>query len=877
MERVRGFSPAQWALGRSPNWDQSFFDSDNETPDPSFLEHLQGMETAREAWLKARNDARIKRASRSRDRPLARFRPGDEVDFWRRGKGKGTRPHIKGRFHGGAVVLATSTEIDEEDGSRKPRKVVWITHAGTLIKCAPEHLRYSSERARQLANMGQAQRLPWTHEGLDGWLRKGQYESLPITDTPDDRSTDEDEEGVKDDSSAAWEQETRQAKRKLEMQPSSSSSLARPRTEAALMSKPSNKTRKQEPRAVFLSMDVTSSASQQRRFVNRPGQFVASQLRKRKVEVSVKNLSQDELRQLEQAKQNEIRNYLQNEVMELLKGDEQIREDELMGMRWVVTVKHFPEKKVKARLVILGYQAKDLEDELLEAATPTPTRRAKHCFLQVAAHHGFELKKADVSGAFLQGREQQADRYVVPVNELADALGITRGKPARLRKAGYGLVIAPKEWVESVYEELREMGLVQCKTDPCVWKLVKETPQGPLLQVLVLFHIDDFMLAGRKGKLDGKNFNRMRNKLKWSEWEEGHLRMTGVDVSQLQDGSFLMDQKAYVDNIDPAEINPERRKTPEASVTEREKSSLRGLWGAMQWPCTQTDAKRACAISMLQSSLPVATVGTLMKSNRILKEMKSDLVEIRVHAHRNEKLAVVSWSDAAWANRRDLSSTLGFFSGITTTRILQGGRHGVTPIHHRSGKSKRKARSSLSAEVQALADAEQELYLTRLQLPEFLGYSVNLSNVDETVQRVEGILVIDAKAIYDSMYGASGPLAMEEKRTAIEMMGIQEGIRRQNAILRWCHGEANLSDGLTKETAKTQLERFYDNGCVWSLVHDEEMVSARKRRQQGKQPLDEETSGPKRDLDKEWVEICRQITFTKLRRTLTKMSMNEHL
>ena len=43
--------------------------------------------------------------------------------------------------------------------------------------------------------------------------------------------------------------------------------------------------------------------------------------------------------------------------------------------------------------------------------------------------------------------------------------------------------------------------------------------------------------------------------------------MTSVDVSQLQDISFLMDQEAYVDNIDPAEINPERRKTREASVT----------------------------------------------------------------------------------------------------------------------------------------------------------------------------------------------------------------------------------------------------------------------------------------------------------------------
>ena len=73
--------------------------------------------------------------------------------------------------------------------------------------------------------------------------------------------------------------------------------------------------------------------------------------------------------------------------------------------------------------------------------------------------------------------------------------------------------------------------------------------------------------------------------------------------------------------------------------------------------------------------------------------------------------------------------------------MLQGGRHGVTPIHHCSGKSSRKARSSLSAEVQPLLDAEQELSFTRLQMAEFLGCPVNLGNVDETVQRVDGILV----------------------------------------------------------------------------------------------------------------------------------------
>ena len=84
----------------------------NDTPDPSSLEHLQGMETARDAWLNARNEERLKRASRARNRPVTHFRPGDELDFWRRGKGKGPRPHIKGR------VSRRSCGAGDENGNR---------------------------------------------------------------------------------------------------------------------------------------------------------------------------------------------------------------------------------------------------------------------------------------------------------------------------------------------------------------------------------------------------------------------------------------------------------------------------------------------------------------------------------------------------------------------------------------------------------------------------------------------------------------------------------------------------------------------------------------------------------------------------------------
>ena len=70
--------------------------------------------------------------------------------------------------------------------------------------------------------------------------------------------------------------------------------------------------------------------------------------------------------------------------------------------------------------------------------------------------------------------------------------------------------------------------------------------------------------------------------------------------------------------------------------------------------------------------------------------------------------------------------------------------------------------------------------------------------------------------------------------------------------MKWCHGEANLADGLTKETAKTQLDNFYSGGCTWSLVHDKDMVSARKRRLKGIQPLEEQSMEVEKDLEKEW-------------------------
>ena len=93
--------------------------------------------------------------------------------------------------------------------------------------------------------------------------------------------------------------------------------------------------------------------------------------------------------------------------------------------------------------------------------------------------------------------------------------------------------------------------------------------------------------------------------------------------------------------------------------------------------------------------------------------------------------------------------------------------------------------------------------------------------------------------MYDSMHGASGPLEMSEKRTCIEMMGIQESLEPEQVEVRWVHGEANLSNSLTKSSELEQIDSFFRAGSRWAIVQDELMLSAKRQRQLGLRPLDE--------------------------------------
>ena len=136
---------------------------------------------------------------------------------------------------------------------------------------------------------------------------------------------------------------------------------------------------------------------------------------------------------------------------------------------------------------------------------------------------------------------------------------------------------------------------------------------------------------------------------------------------------FELEQVEYLNTISEIELSAQRKAQKTHKISEVERSALRGLLGALQWLATQTRMDLGAEIGLLQSCVTTATVGHLLKANKILR---------RAHKHAegttfriqyiHEQAITLGWTDASLKNRRDESSTGGYVIGLTGEGILNG-------------------------------------------------------------------------------------------------------------------------------------------------------------------------------------------------------------
>ena len=263
-------------------------------------------------------------------------------------------------------------------------------------------------------------------------------------------------------------------------------------------------------------------------------------------------------------------------------------------------------------------------------------------------------------------------------------------------------------------------------------------------------------------------------------------------------------------------------------------SQLRGALGALQWRAQQTAPHLMARLGQLQSSITKANIETIKATNKLIREnfqhryLSARINQLGVEDPRS--VHFVAWSDAALANRIDLSSTGGFLIAATSEKMLLGERAPLTLVSWRSSRLARKARSSLAAETQAMSEADQELLFVRLAWAEFCAFEVDLKASEKAISQIPGTVGTDAKALFDILLKSdlnSAAAGLRDKYSALEVLCLLESLAKLGTKARWVHSDQQLADHLTKPLPAGTLHKVLSEGA-WTLVFDPTFTSAKK-------------------------------------------------
>ncbi|CAK0848438.1 unnamed protein product [Prorocentrum cordatum] len=861
-EDVRGHFPLQSALGRAPDLDGHFFESDfGELPcveaqrvDQEHGENYARMYAAEQEHLRQVYMRRISRAENAKNQALKSAAPGTWARYFRKEKGE-----TKGRFKGLARALATETArpVDGDLGQSealhpgRPGSVVWLVRAGRIIKVDLCQIRAASAREIACAELMGGKGAPWTINTFMNQAMRQEYLDFSLHDPTEHDVEFATWEGVPD--SASYLKRVRTTELSEDKGP-----------QVTPRDRPAPPVRKQIPKkgqhpggaadraktsraAVAeknLKEQAALTAKALRQATRHMGTYMASQLRKGKREISERILTPDELDRFNKAKVTEVNNYIISSVLETLLPGVTPPHEEVMRMRWILEWKideSTGDKKAKARIVVLGYM--DPEYEHRPTRAPTMTRTSRHLLLQMMAWLGFKGYKADVTATFTQNREIQHNLFVMPVKELA------------IRRSDYPRALA-------------EFGWAQMKMDPCVWVLhgdahgrdnnftkeaLQEFIDPEVLNELVAAkgdldivavagsHVDESLLGGKESDPRWvKAREHIQGRFKWKTWETEEFMQTGVKIKQQPDRSFRMDHNDYVTTMEKAFRTPERKKNKDAETADREKGQLRAILGAVGWRSEQSGPMHSADTSLLLSTVPSSTVQTINETNRLVDRVRECAgLPLVIHSHSQAQVLVpIEWSDPSDSNRPDGKSTKGLIAGMAPLKILKGDETDVSLVSWKSGKIDRGRRSSVACGTRSAVDAEDELFGIKLQWLEMLGNSIDWRNPEDTLAKLPGAVVVDAKGLYDKLQTTVYTFRGKKKRTDVGAMSLKEGTQAANNWMLWVHGDAQLANSLTKGHEPGQLRMYFNSGPRWKLVYDAKYQSARKRKAAGILPFE---------------------------------------
>ena len=546
-----------------------------------------------------------------------------------------------------------------------------------------------------------------------------------------------------------------------------------------------------------------------------------------------------------EAKRRELESFFTNQVWEFSTLDEAPPERVLKShfiLKWSKHPDGSP--RAKAGLITQGFRDPDALAGRVASTSPTLSRLGRTCLMAIMSNLAWTNFVADITTAFLQGREHEEARTLW-VRLPADArrlLGATNPRVAmRLRKPIYGLVDAPRAWYLEAVRRFESLGFVRHPLDPCLFLMFApesneasaETPRR--LVCCIGMHVDDLLGAGDfNHPAVGPLLDRLRQSFSFRDFlvDQDNFEFLGAVVTKLPEGGYRYSHEEYLRKIKPITIDPSRNAQPDLPVSESERTHLRTVIGALQWAATQTSPHLQIFTSMIAGEISGATVRTLQEANKALRFAKanSDVSLEYAPIGKPEDLVVVTFTDAAFSSRHDGASQGGYLLTLAHRSVLEDGAAGRYQIlDWRSYKLARVARSTLAAESQAAGEAADShlfaaTFLKAMTVPDY-----QFDNEGAFAWFNASALIVDAKALYDVLHRDELQVSSgSDKRTHLEILTTKDKLRESISHVRWVSSERQYADGLTK-TSAAQLLADRLRTHQFKLMDDDSYQAARKK------------------------------------------------
>lgn len=571
--------------------------------------------------------------------------------------------------------------------------------------------------------------------------------------------------------------------------------------------------------------------------------FLATTAKRQRSEVKVRDLTPTEIQEFEKAKLKEVDQWLDTGTVRAILRHK-IPEANLLRSRWILTWKELdPQEalemkkshKAKARLVILGYEDPNLAE--IPRDSPTLQKESRSLILQYCASRQWSIRSFDVKTAFLRGsRRDNRVLGVEPPIELRQRMGLQEAETCELLKSAYGLVNAPYLWYQELKETLINLKFKMSPLDPCLFTLASADGK---VHGCIGIHVDDGLCCG--DSVFDKALADLERKFPFGAKKQGTFVFTGIHIHQEKNGNIHLNQKDYINNIEAIHIDRDRRKMPEATITDKEKQGLRGLIGSLQYAASNTRPDLSSRLSLLQARINCAQIKDLMEGNRLLGDAKKhDTVTITYENIPVEEIRFLAYSDASFATREKQQSQKGGLILAANSDVLHQKPARASPIVWYSKKISRIVASTLAAETYALSHAVDLLDWIRLGWAWLVDQRINWQKPEEVwSQGHSSIVAVDCKSLYDVITKNTTPQC-QEHRTLIEALVIKDHVK-SGIALHWVHSAAQLADALTKAMDTYSLRKFLENH--WCCLHDiDEILKSRADRKAQKQWIEQNST-----------------------------------